>query len=298
VVYNTFTKFPKVDRYIGVNRLVRLRNELLVEMPYLRSTVRKTFTIPVEYDKTKLERVTKDRWNVFKEKPLLDVAELFSVTRRVVNSDESRIAKVRELMQKHPRLIVFYNFDYELENLRSLANTTLLCESEDEQWDSTKASTNHDDGEKQESPAISKSRRTKSSTESGSSFRDHQKTSIPESTTSGSERTMTFQIAEWNGHKHQPIPESERWIYLVQYVAGAEGWNCTTTDAVCFFSLTYSYKIWEQAYGRIDRLNTPYSILNYYVLMTDSWIDSAIFKSLSEKRSFNERDFMKKPKLT
>ena len=228
VIYNSFTKFPKVDRYIGVGRLVALRNHLLVEMPYLRNTIRKTYTEIVEHDEKTLERVTKDRWNVFKEKPLLDVAELFSVTRRVVNSDPSRIEKVRELIQKHPRLIVFYNFDYELESLRSLASMTTL--------------------------------------------------------------------AEWNGHKHQPIPDSESWVYLVQYTAGAEGWNCTSTDALCFYSLNYSYKIWEQVYGRIDRINTPYTILHYYVLKSNSWIDSAIFKSLSEKRSFNERDFMKPAK--
>lgn len=226
VVYNTFTKFPKVDRYIGVNRLVRLRNELLVEMPYLRSTVRKTIPVSVEFDKSLLERVTKGRWNVFKEKPLRNVAELFGVARRVVNSDASRLRAVRDLMKTHSRLIVFYNFDYELYCLRSLAESVRL--------------------------------------------------------------------AEWNGHNHEAIPEGESWVYLVQYTAGAEGWNCTTTDAMVLYSLNYSYKIWEQVFGRIDRLNTPYSILYYYVLRSNSWIDSAIFKSLSEKRSFNERLFTRK----
>lgn len=236
VVYNTFTRFPKVERFIGVSRLVRYRNDLLVDMPYERHTVRKSVDVGVDFDKQLFERVIKDRWNVYKAKPLRDVGELFLTMRKVVNSSPSRIEALTTLMSKHPRLIVFYNFDYELELLRSLAETNTISPN----------------------------------------------------------GTSLLSIAEWNGHKHEPIPSGDRWLYLVQYVAGAEGWNCIETNAVVFYSLTYSYKVWEQAHGRIDRLNTPFTDLFYYTLRSNSIIDNAIWKSLSNKRSFNERVFIGK----
>ena len=245
VVYNTFTRFPKVERFTGVSRLVRYRNDLLVDMPYQRHTVRKSVDVGVSFDKQLFERVVKDRWNVYKAKPLRDVGELFLTMRKVVNSSPSRIEALKTLMSKHPHLIVFYNFDYELELLRSLAGT---C-------------TNSSSGTSTETCPL------------------------------GCGGTV---FAEWNGHNHDPIPTSTRWVYLVQYVAGAEGWNCTETDAMVFYSLTYSYKVWEQAHGRIDRLNTPFTDLFYYTLRSNSIIDNAIWKSLSNKRSFNERVFIGK----
>lgn len=230
VVYNNYSKFPKVERYVGIGRLVRQRNSILVEMPYLRRTVRVSRTIPVEHDRVAFERVVKDRWHVFEKRPLRDVAELFSVMRKVVNSDKSRIEILRELLNTHSRMIVFYNFDYELEILRSV-----VC---------------------------------------------------------GQPSLSSTKLAEWNGHKHEPVPDSDRWVYLVQYAAGSEGWNCTSTDATVFYSLTYSYKMWHQAHGRIDRLNTAYVELYYYTLMSDSMIDKAIKKALDEKRTFNESKYI------
>jgi len=224
VVYNPYSKFPKVDRYLGVSRLVKQRNQILVEMPFVRSTIRHDKTLWCEYDKTMLDKALVDRWHVFESRPIRDVAELFLVMRKIVNADLSRLRTVRSLLDQHPKLIIFYNFDYELDILREL-----------------KADTN---------------------------------------------------VAEWNGHKHEEIPDLDRWVYLVQYTAGSEGWNCVETDSTVFYSLTYSYKAWEQAHGRIDRLNTPYTHLHYYALKSKSPIDLAISKSLNAKKNFNESDFI------
>lgn len=219
VVYSSYTKFPKVERYLETGKLVRLRNSLLVHMPYQRHTVRHNHILDVEFDRESFDKVVKKRWNVFTERPIRDIAELFITMRKVVNSDPSRLQAVKDLMEEHPRMIIFYNFDYELEILRTLAGAT---------------------------------------------------------------------VAEWNGHKHEPIPDTDRWVYLVQYTAGSEGWNCVETNVVIFWSLTYSYKQWHQAFGRIDRLNTPFTNLHYYILMSNSLIDKAVMRSLKDKKSFNE----------
>ena len=226
VEYEAYSKFPKVKKYHDVKKLERLRASLLVHMPYERHTTRVIQNVTVTFNPELLNTVAKDRWNPYEDRPIRSLAEFFYLTRRVVYSDPSRLEAVREQMKRHPRLIVFYNFDYELQILRSLSGETT--------------------------------------------------------------------VAEWNGHKHEAVPDSERWIYLVQYTAGAEGWNCTTTDSMLFYSLTYSYKQWHQAKGRTDRLNTPFSVLNYYVLLAEVWIDRAVQTSLSEKHSFNEVRFVKK----
>jgi len=226
VVFSPYTKFPKVLRYVNTGRLVKQRNQILVEMPYKRETTREHIKIHVDHDKQLLDRVVKDRWHVYEERPLRDVAELFLVMRKVVNSSPSRMEAIHQLMEKHPRLIVFYNFDFELESLRSLATSITL--------------------------------------------------------------------AEWNGHKHEPLPETERWVYLVQYMAGAEGWNCRETDAMVFYSLTYSYKLFHQAQGRIDRLNPAFLKLFFYTLISEAQIDVQISRSLSSKKNFNEKAFQKR----
>lgn len=225
VVYSRFAKFPKVDRYIETGRLLRLRKSILVNMKYVRPTQQHHFRITVGYDHVTYKYVTKNRWDIYKDEPLSDMSGLCYLLRRIVNTDQQRIDAVKKLIAEHPKTIIFYNFDYELEILRN------LCEE------------------------------------------------------------LKMETAEWNGHKHQPIPDTSNWVYLVQYTAGAEGWNCTTTNVIIFYSQNYSYKVAVQAAGRIDRRNTPYTDLYYYHLRSNSSIDVAIYQALSRKKNFNERGF-------
>jgi len=263
VIYKTYSKFPKVDRYVGLGKLLRLRNSILVEMPYLRQTVRHCKDVIVDYDQELYNRVVKRKWHVYANRPLKNVPELFLVMRKVVNSDSSRVGWVRQLLNKHSRLIVFYNFDYELDLLRSLASQ--LSPSENHKTTELLVPSNLSDTK----PIMNLS-------------------SPSDEILQKKSNGIKIDVAEWNGHKHEPIPRNDCWLYLVQYSAGAEGWNCVTTNAMCFYSLPYSYKLWHQAHGRIDRLNTPYIDLYYYSLLTNSDIDRAIKRSLDAKKSFNE----------
>lgn len=248
VVYNSFVKYPKVERYRQVGKLIRWRNEILVHMPYQKHTKRHVKVIPVEHDAEVVKQILEKRWHVYEDRPLTNVAEMFLVLRKANNSDPSRLETVRCLMKKHPKLIIFYNFNFELEMLRTLCmdvvgDTTVWPDQE-------------------------------------SSF--------------GTRHTSNnASIAEWNGHKHDPIPKTDRWVYLVQYTAGSEGWNCIETDAMILFSLSYSYKATHQSLGRIDRLNTPFTDLYYYVLKSNSFIDDAVWKALKSKKSFNESSYAK-----
>lgn len=227
IVYSRFTKYPKIDRYLGTGKLIRLRNSILVDMDFKRQTISHHEDIYVRYDIDKYKDAGKLRWDPYKNEPIRDASGLCYVWRRIVNEDESRQVAVLELFEKHPKMIIFYNFNYELDILKEVFGS----------YDAV-------------------------------------------------------DIAEWNGHKHQPIPESERWVYLVQYTAGAEGWNCIRTDTIVFYSQNYSYKIMQQSAGRIDRLNTPFTDLYYYHLKSRSGIDLAISRALKEKRNFNERKYV------
>ena len=223
VVYRRNAKFPQVERYLNTGRLMRLRKNILVGMDYKREAVRHDENVMVNYDQFKYKDICKNRWNPYEDKPIENASEFCMCLRRLVNTSESRQIALLELVEKHPRSIIFYNYDFELELLRNI----LSC----------------------------------------------------------------YNIAEWNGHKHQPIPETDSWVYLVQYNAGSEGWNCVLTDTIIFYSQTYSWRTLEQASGRIDRMNTPYFDLYYYHLKSRAGIDMAISKALSNKKKFNETKF-------
>ena len=227
VVYSRFSKYPKIDKYINESKLYTLRNSILVYMSYKRPTVSHHEDVICGYDQKLYKEVMRSRWNIFENKPLVNAADLCLLLRKIVNSDESRQLEVLRLVKEHPKSIIFYNFDYELDILRSL-----------------------DYGE-------------------------------------------GVKVAEWNGHEHQKIPDGDKWVYLVQYAAGCEGWNSTQTDTVIFYSQNYSYKVMVQASGRIDRLNTSYTHLYYYHLKSPASIDIAISRALNSKKKFNENKFVK-----
>lgn len=224
VVWSRYSKFPKVERYVETGKLIRLRKSILVDMPYPKWAKKHRINILTDYDKD-IEEFLEKRWNPFMSEPIQDVSGYCYLSRKMTNAHLSRLDMLKDILENKRKVIVFYNFDYELYILRTLKSVEGLT------------------------------------------------------------------VAEWNGHKHELVPETDFWVYLVQYNSGAEGWNCIDTDTIVFYSLNYSYKMMLQATGRIDRLNTPFKDLYYYVLKSNSKIDRAISRCLSNKETFNESSF-------
>lgn len=227
LIYSPYTNFPKIDRYVNTGRLIRLRRSILVDMDYKPASVQHHEKIYVDYDQLKYKKVLKERFNEEENRPFSNAAELCFALRKVSNTHPSRSQALLNIVEQKGKVIVFYNYDYELDILLSLPYG------------------------------------------------------------------LDVEVAQWNGHKHQEIPDTKKWVYLVQYIAGAEGWNCIKTDTIVFYSPNYSYRTIVQCSGRIDRLNTPYKDLFYYHLVTHSSIDFAISKAVKDKKKFNEGRFVK-----
>ena len=227
IIYSRYTKYPKVDRYLDCGRLIKLRKSILVNMDFVKPTTSHHKTLISQYDKDKYAYVIQTRKNYDTRLPFKNIGALCLYLREIVNSDPDRINVVKDIISDHPKSIIFYNFDYELELLRQMA------------------------------------------------------------------KDLNIKKAEWNGHIHEPIPDKKysSWVYLVQYTAGAEGWNCIETDTIIFYSQNYSYRIMVQSAGRIDRLNTPYQDLYYYHIRSNSTIDMSIMRALQKKKNFNARGF-------
>lgn len=227
IIWKPFARYQQVDRYVDTGRLIRLRNKILVDMDFNRETTPHHEYVNCLYDIPEYRKVQKERWDIWKQSPLESSAELCYALRKVTNSSEDRQVQFLDICDEHPRVICFYNFDYELDILKSMPY------------------------------------------ENGT------------------------EIREWNGHRHEEIPiDKDRWVYLVQYNAGSEGWNCIYTDTIVFYSQNYSYKTMTQAAGRIDRMNTPFRDLYYYHLTSKAPIDIAIGRALKEKKQFNERRYV------
>ena len=225
VMYSRFAKYPVIQKYVNTKQLEKYRDQIVVYMNVDRHTHRNYIIVKPSFNTETYRYVEKNEWNIFKEEPCNGKSDVLLTLRRVVNSDETRIEELKKILDKTPKAIVFYNFNYELELLKK------LLESEN----------------------------------------------------------ITY--AERNGKKHEEVPTTKRWVYLVQYMSGAEGWNCTVTDTIIFYSLNYSYRLFEQASGRIDRRNTPFVELYYYVMRSNSMIDRKIHRAIENKKDFNARNY-------
>ena len=229
IVYKIGPKYPVIDRYINTGILNKHIHDIIVKLPYNNIHEHVYTTVLCGYNKELYKKTIKEEWNYDKNEPFKSASELCIALRKITNTDPSRIVNMLSILKDHPKAIIFYSFNYELE---------LIAEA----------------------------------------LREHD---IP--------------YSEWNGHKHEAILYDEkRWVYLVQYSAGAEGWECTQTDTIIFYSQQYSYRMFVQSAGRVDRRNTPYSTLYYYVLKSRASIDLQISRAMDAKEDFNARCFSTK----
>ena len=226
VCFSRYSKY-KIERYYDVPRLERLKAKVLVQMEAPKHVEKIIENIIINYDIPKYRDLLRNRFNYEKGEPIENIAELCSELRKVANKSGEKLEALDVILAKHPKVILFYNFDYELEELR---------------WYLTE---------------------------------------------------IGYPFSERNGHKHEGLLDGDKWVYLVQYNAGAEAWNCISTNAMVFFSLNYSYKMMTQAAGRIDRMNTPFDTLYYYYIYSRAPIDMAINKALREKKKFNENKYFR-----
>lgn len=226
VEYNPYSKFPQIRRYHKTDKLERFRKYLAVPMQDFRTTILHRKYINADFDKDLYQTVVKTRFNPYTEEPIMNASEFTQVLRRIINTSERRRIHAKQEIMTRDKVIVFYNYTYELDILKE------ICQELDRAY------------------------------------------------------------YQWNGQKHEAIPDAETWVYLVQYTAGAEGWNCITTDTILFYSLNYSYRIMEQSEGRINRVNTSFENLYYVYLKSPASIDDAIERSIRSKKKFNERNWV------
>ena len=226
VMWSRFSKYPKVERYFNVSRLIHNLDSIVVEMPDQRPTTQHHKDVICDFDKVQYDTLSRDRWNIFDNKPIRDISQLCYLLRKLINSDESRLIAIEAIFARHKKVIIFYNFNYELHILRDWCALNNVVYS------------------------------------------------------------------EWNGHNHDPIPTSKFWVYLCQYTAAKEAWNCVDTDCIVFYSQTYSYKALVQSAGRIDRMNTGFMNLYYYHLISIAPIETAIQTALTHKENFNEKRWL------
>lgn len=225
VIYDRFRKYVIKD-YMGIASLHKYRESITINVNYRSLKKRKDILVYSNFDKEKYKKVFIERWNIYKDEPIMNITELLFTLRKVVYSDSSRIKIFEKIIKTLDKTIVFYNYNFEYELITSLLY----------------------------------------------------KLKIP--------------YSSYNHKYHNTPLNTNKWVYIVQYIAGAEAWNCITTNKIIFYSLNYSFKIMEQAKGRIDRLNSEYKQLDYYYLVSDSFIDKHILDIINKKAKFNNKIFI------
>ena len=222
VVYNPYVSYPMIQRYVNTDHLMKLRKHVEVIMEDKRHTNRIRKFVDVLYNEEQYILSAKERWDIYNDEPVKNSSQYRNVLRRIVNESQDRIWQAMWIISAHDRIIVFYNYNYELDILKDICNT------------------------------------------------------------------LNKKYYERNGHKHDALRETDdEWVYLIQYSSGAEGWNCITTNVILFYSLNYAWRVHEQCEGRIDRVNTKYTDLEYFYLVSNSQIDRDIQKALINKKEFN-----------
>lgn len=135
VMWSRVSKFPQVQKYVNQGLLLKHRNDILVKMKYKRPTEVHHETQMVNFDNVRYSMISHDRWNIFENKPIENISECCYLMRKVVNTDESRIEAVLELLKRHPKAIIFYKYNFELDLLRENLNKAGIPFSE---WNGTK----------------------------------------------------------------------------------------------------------------------------------------------------------------
>lgn len=228
VVFEPWSTFPKIKMYINTERLQKLKEYTLVYMDRQKTAKRNFMKIVCGWDSDKFNLLHNSRRDLYTGKPIENSSQYCACLKRLIFTHSSRMDRVVEILKEHPKAIMFYHYDFELELIKDRLS------------------------------------------------KEH------------------YIYAEQNGHRHDKLPTGDKWIYLVQYMSGCEGWNCIETDTIIFYSLSPSYRIHEQSCGRIDRLNTPFKNLYYYMLTSSSPLDKGINRALERKEDFNERRFYEK----
>ena len=120
-VFSRFTKYPKIEKYIDEPVLMKHKIDISIPLPVDRHTHPEHLYLRFKYDKVLYKTIWKDRWDPYDDEPIEETGKLFYLLRKVANDDDSRYDFVRRIAENHKRIIIFYNFSYELHRFREIA---------------------------------------------------------------------------------------------------------------------------------------------------------------------------------